>query len=489
MRKSLKLFLVGFTILFSLILLMNSQVFAASVQVPDTSSTKTTQEQLQEAVDAGSDVVLTENITNLTGTITISKSVTIDGDGHSIEVSTFKKVFEIKEGADVTFKNITIKNTFAGGRCIDTRSGSIKLTLDNAYLETTTTSGNSHDQTLNVGGNLSTEYPDAIEIVVKNASTITAGKSGYAIMTWNPVNLTIDNSEITGYAALYMRESSDSAGSAGSVVNIVNGSVLHGKNEHSNATNAFATIAIRDGNIQINVEDSELKATGTGDQIQFVFDEEKLNGASTVSNKITIEGNSTITSSNVASTEDVETSVGQFETETSVTVEAGVKSNVEIPEIYLPEGIEFEKDEDGNYKKDADGNMVLVTIKYKVTIDNKEYTVETGKTVKDIAEYNDIIKKEGYEFLGFQTEDGKEYDETTKIEKDIVLKTVFKLVEDEKDEDLGNTDTEKDEGQEDEKEEKPKDDTPKTGVESMTHPVFALVAVISLAGIIINRKK
>ena len=58
MRKSLKLFLVGFTILFASILLMNSQVFAASVQVPDASSTKTTQE-LEEVYNFFSNIGFT----------------------------------------------------------------------------------------------------------------------------------------------------------------------------------------------------------------------------------------------------------------------------------------------------------------------------------------------------------------------------------------------------------------------------------------------
>ncbi len=478
MRKSLKLFVLGFVVLCASILLMNSQVFAASVQVPDTTSLDSTQKQLQDALDAGSDVVLTENITDLTGTITITKPVTIDGDGHSIEVSTFKKVFEIKEGANVTFKDITIKNTFAGGRCIDTRSGSIKLTLDNVDLITTKTSGENHDQTLNVGGNLSTEYPDEIEIIVKNGSTITAGKAGYAIITWNPVNLTIDNSEITGFAALYMREPSDSAGSAGSVVNIVNGSVLHGKNDHSGASDNFGVIVLAEGNITVNVEDSTVKATGVGEAEQLVLGEYNPD-TFTEGNEFNIKEGS------VLEAKEVGTLVSNINSNTKVTINPGVESNVEIDEKYLPEGVEI--------KDLGNGKFEVVVTTYTVTIDNKEYTVEAGKTVKDIAEYNDIIKKEGYEFVGFQTEDGKEYDVTTKIDKDLVLKTVFKLVEtedDEKDEDLGNTDIEKDEGQGTvEKEEEPKDETPTTGVKSIALPVFTLVAVISLAGIVINRKK
>lgn len=120
-------------------------------------------------------------------------------------------------------------------------------------------------------------------------------------------------------------------------------------------------------------------------------------------------------------------------------------------------------------------------VAHHVVIDDELYLVKTGDTVKDIEgekTYSDITKKEGYNFVGFQTEEGKTWGIDTKIEEDIVLKTVFEKIEEDKD---------KDEVKNEVKEEK--DDTPKTGVESIALPVFATVAVISLAGIVVNRKR
>ena len=147
MRKTFKLLLVGLIVLCALILLNNNQVFATSEIVGNGADLKT---KLEE----GKSVILSGKITDLATSIEIDDTVTIDGAGHSIEVSTFKSIFKLNEGANVTFKDITIKNTFGDGRCIDIRQGNVKLILDTVVLETTTTSTNDgHDRPLNIGGN------------------------------------------------------------------------------------------------------------------------------------------------------------------------------------------------------------------------------------------------------------------------------------------------------------------------------------------------
>lgn len=139
-----------------------------------------------------------------------------------------------------------------------------------------------------------------------------------------------------------------------------------------------------------------------------------------------------------------------------------------------------------------------IIVKYKVEIDGVEYTIEEGKTVKDIEEYNDIIKKEGYNFKGFQTEDGKEWDETAKVEKDIILKTVFEKIQEDDDEKEEQPPVKDEEDKEKEEQDKEpvkddkndgKDDVPRTGVESTTITVFAVIAVMSIIGLALTSKK
>lgn len=543
MKKTLKLFILGFCALCATILLMNSQVFAA-VTIPNTETTGTPGEQLKAALESGESVTLTQNITDLTSTIEISDTVTIDGAGHTISVSTFKKIFNLLEGANVTLKNVTIRNTFADGRCIDIREGETKLTLDGANIETTTTGTNSgHDRPINVGGN----FENPIDIIIKD-SNITAGKAGYAIMVFNPINLKIDNSKITGYTTLYLKGPDDSAGSAGSVINVVNGSVLNGKNDNDGESSTFNVITFEDNNITVNVEDSTLKATGTGAAKQYIFEEKgDLTG-----NTISVKGTSNIVVKDGFGVNEVP------EDEKVLDVAVGVTSNVQIPTEYLPEDVEIKDLGNGKYevvvttykvtiddveytietgktvkdlaeynniiKKDGysfkgfqtvegeewidttkiEKDVVLKTVfekiivKYKVEIDGVEYTIEEGKTVKDIEEYNDIIKKEGYNFKGFQTEDGKEWDETAKVEKDITLKTVFEKIQEDDDEKEEQPPVKDEEDKEKEEQDKEpvkddkndgKDDVPRTGVESTTITIFAVIAVMSIIGLALTGKK
>lgn len=129
---------------------------------------------------------------------------------------------------------------------------------------------------------------------------------------------------------------------------------------------------------------------------------------------------------------------------------------------------------------------------YKVTIDDVEYTVEEGTTVKDLEEYNNIIKKDGYNFKGFQTSEGKEWAENTKIESNIELTTVFEKIEEEQQpsvEDDKEQDKEQDKAPVDNDKNDGKDDIPKTGVESGALTVFTIIAVISVVGLVLTRNK
>lgn len=154
---------------------------------------------------------------------------------------------------------------------------------------------------------------------------------------------------------------------------------------------------------------------------------------------------------------------------------------------------------------------------YEVTVDDKVYIIETGKTIKDISDYNDIIKKDGYEFVGFKWND-KIWNIDEIITDSIKLTSEFKKIEtkvedeeekedneqkeDEEQKDESNvtedkkeesniTEEEKEEinNNQEEKEEKDnkKDETPKTGFKD-TKSTTCIIAFIALAGLVFIRK-
>lgn len=106
-----------------------------------------------------------------------------------------------------------------------------------------------------------------------------------------------------------------------------------------------------------------------------------------------------------------------------------------------------------------------------VTIDDDRFELETGKTLADIPELPTIKNVSGKEFSHFVIVDtGEIFEETTPINGNIDLKTVFNIVE------------------QPEVVENNKDDTPKTG-ENNVYDIIALTSLVfSLVGFVIARK-
>ena len=209
---------------------------------------------LQYICANGGTFTLSEDLTiNEDTEIKATKPVVINGNGHTITFTSGNgtvvyRGFPITASNTVAFENVTIVNTANGGRCVDTRTSDINLTFNNVNLIAKGT----NSQPLTIGGS------DNDNLVVNlNNSTIKA--CHYGIITFNPVALNINNSEISGYAALYIKP-----GSAGSEINVVN-SILTGPNKWAQHTsNSFATVAIEDSNININIDgNSTLVADST----------------------------------------------------------------------------------------------------------------------------------------------------------------------------------------------------------------------------------
>lgn len=202
--------------------------------------------------------------------LTITQPVIIDGGESQFAITTgTKSLFGVH--ADATFKNLKLSSTNASGRCINTRVGGITVLVENCELKTT---GNSYTQVILVGGDAgNTDAENRVSLTVKK-STVNVENHGYGIAVFNPTDLTIENSSVSGYAAVYMQGPNYSVGSKGSVLKVV-ASQLSSVNNFPKAdgSNSFATIAIQDKDVQVIVDkDSTISASVTGGADQSLID-------------------------------------------------------------------------------------------------------------------------------------------------------------------------------------------------------------------------
>lgn len=315
---------------------------------------------LQAAIDAaesGSTIKLLQNVdatgyySNNTTRMPISKSMTINGNGHTVTVAGrgFGVGMNATSKIDVTFKDITIQNNVSGGRCIDTRGNIGTLTIFDSKL---CTGGGNYDQTLTIGGNQS----DAATVNITNSTIQTndAGTAYYAITTFNPVNMTISNSTIKGWACIYAKGPDGSAGSAGSVINI-DGSTLISKNIYNGDSNDFGLFTMEDNNVNISVTNSDIQLTNNGNnpgQVIACF-------SSTYTGNISLgEGN------NVTFNGSGTTGMAINDNNATVSISGG-SFNVEVPEEYLADGC--------IYTRNANGTYSIVEGEWVAAIDETKY--------------------------------------------------------------------------------------------------------------------
>ena len=247
------------------------------------------------------------------------KSVTIDGDGHTVTLG--GRGFGVAGAADnVTFKNITIKNTASSGRAIDTRGGNLaKLTFDNVTLECT----NGASQALTIGGNQAA----TTTVDIQNSSI----SARYAITTFNPVAMTIDASTITGWACLNIKAADSSAGSAGSTFTVTN-STLTSKNPFGGATNSYAAIKIEDDNVTVDITGTEININGEKNT-QAIVACQTLNFTKPSNDTVTLGAGNTVTFE--GDTEFISVTPSDS---TGIKVSAGT-FNAPVPEEYCAEGM------------------------------------------------------------------------------------------------------------------------------------------------------
>ncbi len=225
-------------------------------------------------------IYLDADINNYKGTATgseirILRSVTIDGQGHTIKgygkrTSTVGNVFSINQGGgsgmvDVVFRNINMIINFPAtsndrlARVIETRGNIRSIELDNVTMGV-----EDETKTIAVGLQLGGNQASNANITITN-STISVGKSGYPVLSWNPYIMTASNSTFSGYCGLYFKGVSSSAGSAGTIVN-ADACNFDAPNAHAYADgwNNFGVFTTEDANITINLHNCGMNAQEVG---------------------------------------------------------------------------------------------------------------------------------------------------------------------------------------------------------------------------------
>ena len=319
-------------------------------------------ETLQTAFDAAQDGDVVEllkdydasaenngNYNNTKRNLWLAKGVTVNGNNHTLTV-TYRGIGVKGESGniDVVFKDINIKNVGnKDGRCIDTRGNLNSLTLNNVTLTTEESSYTGYLQPLTIGGDQSTTT--TVNITNSNIITVDNAKKGYAITTFNPVEMNIDGSTLKGWACLNIKGEDSSFGSKGSTITVTNSTLVSANGTPGN-TNAYSLIKIEDDNINVNITSSTVNINGEGNTQSIVsFLKTDLSSSSancTVSmgdgNNVTFDGSYGYSS---------------WEGETSKLVISGGIFNQPVPEQNCAEGFVPVKISDGKYSV-AQGSYV-----------------------------------------------------------------------------------------------------------------------------------
>lgn len=205
--------------------------------------------------------------------IPIDKSLTIDGNSYTLTVNgrCFAPGLGATTNIDVTFKDITIVNSNYAARCIETYGHIGTLTLDNVTLSTEgATSGHSkstYAKPFVIGGNQS----DVATVNIINSTILTNSNASayYSITTCTPVNMTVSNSTLRGWACILAMgpKGVGSSGSAGSSFT-VDGCTLESNNVYSEGNNSFGAFVAGDDNVTIDITNSDIDVHNSGDQMQ-----------------------------------------------------------------------------------------------------------------------------------------------------------------------------------------------------------------------------
>ena len=389
-------------------------------------------ETLQSAIDAaetGATINILKDYTLTTVTtspnekynVNVNKSVTINGDGHTITSSEGKRALALTgDGNNITLKNLTVVNNKSDW-CVGILNNPT-VTLDATTIDGSGYKGE-YNQPLTIGGS----GAGGVKLNVTNGSVIKTNDEGtahYSIIAWRPAEITVTDSELTGWAAIYFKPAA--TGSTATVEN----STLTSKNPYSGNSNQFGVFSIEATNVTVDVTNSTIDIDGVSNK-QAIVNYGTTYGDCTGSmvnlgegNKVTLKNQATFTF-NQGDTYKLQVSGGLF--------------SEQVPEENCAEGIipTANTDEatsatypytvkEGSYVAQIEGGAKYESLKDAVAAAGSEETVIT--LLKDVKE--GVVVKDGKNIvlnLGGKTLTGgiDQYDSQLTIENGTLAGTVY----------------------------------------------------------------
>ena len=234
--------------------------------------------------------------------INILRSVTIDGQGHTLSgygrrasTSSYPTIAINQGGSsmvDVTLKNLQMINPL--WRVVETRGNIHSLTIDNCHIEAQRLNTGDYDQPITIGGNQASQAA----ITIRNSKVVAAVY--YPIITFNPVHLTLENTDIEGWCSVYFKGQSSSAGSRGSVL-VADDCHFNAPNVYSGVSNAFGMFVCEDDGINITLNNCGMDAEHFGDQRQSILVLSNFAARRSQAVSLTINGDNTYINSTLLS--------------------------------------------------------------------------------------------------------------------------------------------------------------------------------------------
>lgn len=221
------------------------------------------------AAEDGDEIQLTADINgDDVQTINVTKSITIDGQGHTLANGGASSVMRINrkvadpEAVEVTIQNIKIAPR-SGKYGIASNSTLGKLTVKDCEII-----GGTH------GILIAGPAPSPASKLIIKDTHINVGDGGYPIRFMCPLEITMDNCHTEGYCGIYFSRAADgftgSAGPRGTTV-VANNCNFDAPNVHNGEWNAFGVFVCEDDGIAITLNNCGINSKQIGDQNQEVL--------------------------------------------------------------------------------------------------------------------------------------------------------------------------------------------------------------------------
>ena len=335
------------------------------------------------------------------------KSLTLDGGEHTIS-SDILQIMHVIGGTKeslvtVTIKNLTIKS-IGGSACpLMTRGGNLKLILDNVTLDASESKYGSNAQVLTIARYNKQPVPadERPVVIIQNGSELKANRIGYALELMTAANVTVTDSTLSGWSAIYFK-GGDTRDSTGSEVTVEN-SVLTSSLE--NVNNSFGMITFEDGGIELSISNSTINLSADNTSLALVYYSGQ--GSTPTGNTVVLTNNDVKINGGPSDAMLVGISPSLAEeVKSDLTINGGT-INVRVPAEYLAEGMLLFPNAEGTYSvgdetavTEAGMTAVIGNVAYKTLAEAVAAVPADGVqvTITLIGGENNVITGNGVKF-------------------------------------------------------------------------------------------